>query len=191
MKKITDVKFEDILPESLKNDDIVRALSRGIEDILGDWNSEIVGTILYKNLDSLPQELINLLIWEWHIDFIDENITLGEKRDLLKNNWGNHFRKGTPDAVENVLKSIFGDADLREWFEYGGDPYKFKVIASGQIPHHTVVERLLKVIELYKNERSHFEGFTISQVDNGRVCFGGATVNSGRRIDRQVRQSKK
>lgn len=36
-----------------------------------------------------------------------------------------HRRKGTPHAVEQVVKAILNDAVVQEWFEYGGGSISF------------------------------------------------------------------
>ena len=79
MKKIADIKLDDLLPEYLRGDKKIQALSKGIEEIISDWNGEIPKTLLYKNIDKLPDWIINELLWEWHVDFIDDETTMAEK----------------------------------------------------------------------------------------------------------------
>ncbi len=41
-----------------------------------------------------------------------------------------HTFRGTPYAVEQVIQTYFGDGEVSEWFEYGGQPGMFKVVTT-------------------------------------------------------------
>lgn len=182
MKKIDDVKISDLLPDYLNGDTKLKALSKGIEDILTDWVGSVEDTLIYKNIDDLPENLVILLLDEWHVDFIDDETTFEQKKELLKKSFDSHSRKGTVDVLEQVIKNIFGNTDISEWFTYGGKPGNFKLIVEGVSPSPEQIERIYKATKEYKNIRSHLEGFIISKVDNLRCNFGGKVSSVGRNI---------
>ncbi len=182
MKKINDVKFDDLLPEYLRGDKKIKALSKGIESVLNDWVASNEKTLLYKNINNLPEELIILLLDEWHVDFVDDKTTLKQKRKLLKNSFEAHTKKGTVDILESTVKNIFGNVDIIEWFNYGGEPYLFKLIVEGKPPTPEEVKRIYKAVEVYKNVRSHLDGFIASTVYNKKNLYSGKLSSIGRNI---------
>lgn len=91
-----------------------------------------------------------------------------EKRALIKKAIELHRYKGTKYALINVLKSLNINGDIKEWFEYGGDPYHFKIdiFLQNYAYNEKVFENLKKMIEEYKNVRSVLEEISIeSQFD--------------------------
>ena len=80
-----------------------------------------------------------------------------------------HRYKGTKYALINVLKSLNINGDIKEWFEYSGAPYHFKIdiFLQNYAYNEKVFENLKKMIEEYKNVRSVLEEISIeSQFDS-------------------------
>lgn len=74
-----------------------------------------------------------------------------------------YYKEGTKKSLETALKSFFGGADLKEWFEYDKEPYFFKVeveVSDEGIDEKTF-ECLDEVIKEYKNVRSVCSDFQI------------------------------
>lgn len=80
----------------------------------------------------MPENIVDYLARQYHVDFYQADLSLDAKRKLVKNSIIWHRHKGTKWAVEQVVSTVFEHpAHVEEWFEYGGDPYKFKITASG------------------------------------------------------------
>lgn len=184
MKKIDNIKISDLLPDYLNGDIKLKALSQGIEDVLAEWLGSVEDTLIYKNINDLPEAMIILLLDEWHVDFVDDKTTFNQKKELLKKSFDSHTRKGTVDVLEKTIKNIFGNVDILEWFDYAGDPGKFKLIVEGSPPTTEEVERIYKALNEYKNTRSHLDGFIISTVSIENTKYNGKLNSSGRNIYR-------
>lgn len=94
--------------------------------------------------------------------------TADEKRALIKNSIKLHKYKGTKYALIKVLNSLNITGDIEEWFEYGGEPFHFKIniCLQNYAYNESVFESLKKMIEEYKNVRSVLEEMSIeSQFD--------------------------
>ena len=50
-----------------------------------------------------------------------------EKRRMLKDSWRVHRMLGTKGAVEMAIAAIYPGTAVEEWFQYGGEPYHFKL----------------------------------------------------------------
>lgn len=115
---------------------------------------------LYINrTDELPEKTLDLLAWQWHVDFYEPlGMDIETKRRLIKNSIPWHRIKGTPAAVEQVVSTAFDTSTVKEWFEYGGKPYYFKIITEDVTTNtDTIEERMKRAIKSVKNTRSWLE----------------------------------
>jgi phage tail P2-like protein len=83
--------------------------------------SEIIFIPLIRQLSD--PNLVDILAWQFHVDFYDSTKDLEFRRQLVFNSIQWHMRKGTPDLLQEVLDTFWpGGATLQEWFEYD-DPF--------------------------------------------------------------------
>ncbi len=172
-KNIYDIKWLDIIPPSISADPQVQAISAAVTPQLQEVSQDIRECILLARLDELPEPVIDLLAWQWHVDFYEPDLSLGQKRELVRTAIDAHRHKGTPYAVELVVKAILNDGVVQEWFEYGGEPYYFRVIKiNGQVTAE-MYPRLKKAIDTVKNTRSWLEGISLYREMSCNVYFAG------------------
>ena len=122
-------------------------------------------------IDNLPPDALPHLAEQYHITGNEGWLqcqTDADKRSLIKKAIELHRYKGTKYALINVLNSLNINGDIKEWFEYGGDPFHFKIdiFLQNYVYTQNVFENLKKMIEEYKNVRSVLEEISIeSQFD--------------------------
>lgn len=166
MIKQNELKTITFLPEFLQNHPDMIALTTVIDNRIKDISSRLERLELLKRIEDgeLTNEEIELLLWERHVDYFDEDLSKEQKIELIKNSITAHYKKGTKANLEKVLKIIFGNFTLLEWFEYGGEPYHFKVMIDDYMPSQSIIQKLNKTVEEYKNTRSCFEGIMVKKV---------------------------
>lgn len=112
------------------------------------------------NPATCPASLLPWLAWALSVDDWDPAWSDAVKRSVIAESLELHRRKGTPWAVERALV-IAGspNAKVEEWFEYGGDPYYFRVVVDieGETVSGDTQARMLRSIALHKNVRSWLE----------------------------------
>ncbi|TGV01264.1 phage tail protein I, partial [Mesorhizobium sp. M00.F.Ca.ET.186.01.1.1] len=133
MVDIYSVSLADILPENLKADPQVQALAEAITPELQVIAQAINECLLLPRLDELPEDIVDLLAWQYHVDFYDSSLPLEKKRELVKQANTTHRYKGTPWAIDKVVSTAFDEAVVSEWFEYGGEPGYFKVTTTDRM----------------------------------------------------------
>ncbi len=180
MYKIDDLSLIKLAPDSLSSDEEVKRILTVIDIAI---NKRLVAKINETNLDridELEEWKIDHLAVENHIDFYDNKLTLAEKRELVKYSIINHMQKGTAYAVEKVCGIIFGSAEVKEWYEYKGNPYYFKVSTAGDLKDTEDYNRVLQVINAYKNTRSWLDGLVFSRdsKDNAYIVHISKTKNT-------------
>ena len=128
---IYTVNFAEYLPESLKKDPKIRAIAQAVAKEALAVSEEIKSVLIYCRIDELPEELIDILAYDMHVDWYDYSYPLDIKRDIVKSSVKVHKKMGTKYAVETALKSIYKTTTIKEWFEYGGLFYPDILAAAG------------------------------------------------------------
>ena len=144
------------LPEALQNDESMAALARSIASALSARSDEIQNLLIYSRIDQLPEALLDILAYDFKVDWWDGDYSLEEKRRTLKDSWRVHRMLGTKAAVETAISAIYPETRVSEWFEYDGEPYHFRLLIDSTyekvdpLKHQRVLER----VAYYKNLRS-------------------------------------
>ncbi|WP_094607723.1 hypothetical protein SPSIL_009150 [Sporomusa silvacetica DSM 10669] len=172
-KSIYDVSWLDLIPSSISGDVQVQAISAAVTPQLQEVSNAIKECTILVRIDELSENVIDLLAWQYHVDFYEPDLTLTQKRALVKTSIDAHRHKGTPYAVKLVVTAILEDAEVQEWFDYGGDPYYFRVVKiGGQMIDADTYTRLKKAIDKVKNTRSWLDGVSLTRTIEGSIYFG-------------------
>ncbi len=91
-----------------------------------------------------------------------KSLSIEETKELLKAPLKTYFFEGTSESLETGLKAYYSGASTKQWSEYGGDPYHFKLILDAN--KGLSKEQILKtdkLVKTYKNVRSVYDGASI------------------------------
>ena len=163
----------DIVPENLLEDKHIRKITEVIDAALKDIYPETAYPALISRIDELDSDTIDSLAWQWHVDFYDQNLSLNKRRALVKNSIRWHIKKGTKAAVEEMVQTVFESGRVTEWFEYGGEPYHFKIdLLSAPRIVQDDLEKVVRVINSVKNTRSWLDSLGFIRESEGKQYYG-------------------
>lgn len=149
-------------PSGLRENPSLAALGDVTAEALAKRPAEIALLAIYPRIEELPEDLLDILARDFKVDWWDINYDLAEKRRTLKDSWRVHKMLGTKAAVETAISAIYPHTRVLEWFEYGGEPYHFKLDIN--ITNDTInsekQRRVLERMNFYKSLRSHNDGVT-------------------------------
>lgn len=161
------IKLAEILPSSLEDEKVV-AITSAVDELLISIDNERKQIELYNRLDELPAEVLNLLAWQYHVDFFKYDMTNDVKRKLIRQSIAWHRFKGTPTAVEEMVTAIYETAEVEEWYQYDGEPFHFRVNIIGEaVTDEDTLRKLKEAVYAVKNVRSIFDGFNFINSING------------------------
>jgi phage tail P2-like protein len=175
---ITKENLLFVLPPALREDEATGALAEATAELLAKRLEEIGQIKVISGIDGLNEELLAILARDFKVDWWDPNYTLEEKRQTVKDSWKVHKKLGTKAAVETAISAIYPDTQVVEWFEYGGEPYHFRLLIDATFEnidpekHQRVMER----VECYKNLRSHLDEVEYYDRGGQAVQYFGAAV---------------
>lgn len=158
----------EIAPNSITNDPQVQAASESIdEELLAIYEcmAAVPGGILFwPHTDSLEEPMLDVIAWEMHVDVWagwDGDLNTAQKRDLINKSIDWHQHLGTKYAVEQMLHTVFRTGYVSEWYEYGGNPYYFRVTIQEPLVDADRLKRVMDGIMAVKNVRSWMEEFVV------------------------------
>ena len=155
MNKLYSDSLKESLPESISGDKEIQAITIAIQEKLQVIQKQSSLILLLPRLNELPESLVDELAWEYHVDFYRPKLPVAKKRSLVRQAIAWHRIKGTPAAVESVCSAVFRSASVEENWQYGGEPYHFKVkVIRESVPDTTVIDMLVDAINSTKNTRS-------------------------------------
>ena len=182
MISLMDSRIIDILPDSLTYSPEMEALSYAVSQSVKKLLFYCSSIGVYSVLDGIPENMLAMLALELNTPCYDEGFTIKKKRELIKNTLQWHKKAGTLAAVEEFVKAVFMDCCVQEWYQYGGEPYTFKVQAVIENSGLTedIDRKIEKNIQLLKNVRSHCSGICYKLgAGKGNVKTGAALKLGG------------
>lgn len=150
------------VPKFLLRDKYGYAVAKAIEAGLKCMNDTVQEAYrCLSDYDHMP---------EWRLDELGEElecfysyaISADAKRAMLKEAINVGKTLGTKGAVERALTAIWPPTKVEEWFEYGGDPYHFRILLSADDTQGDVrLDEALAAAAFYKALRAADEGMPI------------------------------
>lgn len=139
-----------------------------------------IDTLLVIIIDNLPADALPHLAEQYHITGHEGWLyatTELEKRNLIKSAIKIHRYKGTKYALEEIFKTLNIVGKVIEWFEYGGDPYHFRVqFDVDTLFEETFENEILDLINENKNVRSVLESLIFHLMTKAKIRFTSAVV---------------
>ncbi|WLE59280.1 phage tail protein I [Burkholderia plantarii] len=130
------------------------------------------------NPDTCPAPLLPWLAWGYGVDQWDADWTVDQKRDAIKKSVYVQRHKGTIGAVRAAVQTLGYDVTIQEWFNQTpmADPYTFDVLIDNDQTgvDEAAYERILYVVRLFKNLRSHLRQVKPSITTSGGAVLAGA-----------------
>lgn len=157
---LTAENFLRMLPEPLKQNQSMYALAVVTADVLAARPAEMRKLLIYPNIDQLPEALLDILAYDFKVDWYDYNATVAVKRSTIKASFEVHRITGTKRGLEEALTSVCATSSVQEWFEYGGEPGYFKVTVHDASEFYLNSDAFLAAINRAKRLSAHLDRVT-------------------------------
>ena len=127
MINIHDGQITDLLSNSLRHNPETIAIAYAVLQEKRRILALVERTRLMAAVDSLEERILDYLAVELRTPAYEDSLPLETKRTLIKGTLPYYASLGTPAAVDWVIKAVFGNGGIDEWFNYGGEPHHFQV----------------------------------------------------------------
>lgn len=154
-----------LYPAVLNKDELFNALGQSAAELLGDAFLKTAKADIYTRINELDEGVCDILAKDFNISWYDYNFKVETKRRVIAAAFSVHRHFGTTGAMITAISAIWPNSTVEEWFQYGGDPYFFRVLVeanSGDPDEEPIAfSQIDKTVQLYKNERSWLEGGSV------------------------------
>ena len=172
-KELEVISLQDIIPVSIAEDKNIQAIRLAIDSQLQEVSQNIREAFIVSRIHELPENVIDLLAWQWHVDFYEPELPIETKRALVLDSIRWHRKKGTKAAIVSALEKLGFVPTIKEWYEpeLQTEPHTFSVRGYYKDDHINVdflgedTEGILtRIIELTKPARSHMLKLVVAPI---------------------------
>lgn len=170
------------VPKFIMNDKNGYALAMAIEAGLNKMNSIIKRSMdMMENIDSMPEWFLDELAWEMNCLY-DYAADVEIKRNFIRNATSNYKILGTPEAVNKSIKAAFNDGEVVEWFEYDGNPYRYRIKTTHSI-NKEKIDYLVNLLKPVVNVRSEYDGLIAERDFGTATSYIGCVIVKHKKIN--------
>lgn len=170
--QVKDMDLLALQTAVMRQDKSVQGFSAALTDQLRQLAEQVQQILIYGRIDELPEEILDILAWQFNVDWYDAEADLMTKRQAVNDFLIISRTRGTPAAVKRVVEIYFGSGSVEEWFDYGGEPYHFRVVTDNPAANAEKAELLIRAVDSVKNLRSHLEAVVIQTKDTIEQQYG-------------------
>lgn len=183
MINFNNVSIMDLLPPNFQDDANIQASVEALNKQLDKITEKTKRISIYERLftNQLTSAEVDELAYQFHVDFYDPKLPLTQKQELVKKAIPFHRLKGTAGAVEDLIKILFGDGEVEEWFKYGGEPGYYQVTTNNQAVTDEKAEEFIRSLRTVTRVSQHLQSVLISQIQNLTI-HAGSYVHVGETI---------
>ena len=172
---MSNLENQSLLPPNATN------LLKDLESILSVQLDLQTLNRFVNNPNEAPANILPWLAWTVSVDDWNDAWSETVRRNVIKASIEVHRRKGTIGALKKALQAFnYQNVKVEEWFDYGADPYFFRVFFDVVEPGFDVniIPDVQKVITSTKNARSHLESLrAYLSAEMGVVSIGSLIIS--------------
>ena len=172
MMKLENLDFIKLMPRFMQDDKAVQGLAAAVNDIIPGLAASLRKLSTWDCIDDLSDAELDELAWELNIEWYDKNAPIEVKREIVKDSDITHKTLGTKWAVERVINTYFGDGEISEWFEYGGEPGHFQVHSSNPTINNARLTEFLALLDKIKRASAKLDAVVISNSGEAVLSAG-------------------
>ena len=119
----------DFVPESIREDADIIALSLAIDPELQDVGAAIIEAVILPRIADVAPAILEELAWAFRLNELQlwDSATEAGKRALLVNIFAIRKKSGTRFAVRRVFDLVSVVGEVVEWFEEAAAPYTYRL----------------------------------------------------------------
>lgn len=157
--KLAELEFLRLLPSFMRDDEAVIALSKAVNELIGEPGKRIRTIRTWDQIENLSESECDEMAWEQDVDWYDSTgMSLEEKRATIKLAQQIKRKRGTKWAVEQLIAAYFGEGYVVEWYDMDDLPFTFVALTTNAAITPEGYAKFVEAVRSAKNERSHLAG---------------------------------
>ena len=182
--KLQEAEILKLLPAWMRDDGSVKGLAEGTDEVTRALAARIKLMSRWNQIDQLSEADLDEMAWELNIQWYDSTAPIETKRAVIRNSDRVYAKLGTRYAVEQIITDYFGSGEVREWYQYGGAPYHFKVLSDNPGLVNDNLDLFLSLLRTVKRRSAWLDAILICLTGEMFLYAGMAVREHGE--DRHV-----
>ena len=159
--RLNETEMVKLLPAWMQEDGSDKGLAAGCDIVSRDAYARLKLLSRWDKIDQLSDAELDEMAWELNIQWYDSTAPIATKRAVIRNSDRVYAKLGTPYAVEQIVADYFGTGEVREWYQYGGQPHHFKVLSDNPSLVNSNLDLFLKLLRTVKRRSSWLDAILI------------------------------
>ena len=159
--RLNETEMVKLLPAWMQADGSDKGIATGCDIISRDAYARLKLLSRWDKIDQLSDAELDEMAWELNIQWYDSTAPIAAKRAVIRNSDRVYAKLGTPYAVEQIVADYFGTGEVREWYQYGGQPHHFKVLSDNPSLVNSNLDLFLKLLRTVKRRSSWLDAILI------------------------------
>lgn len=155
--KLDNVSLLDIIPSNMRGDKTIKGFAAAWDWLQGQVLKAVPLANLFENLDKLTSEQLDSIAKAEDVPWYDTSFDIAKRRRILRDYKQVYYKSGTVWAIETAMGNIFGEAVVKEWYDYGGSPFHFKVLVV-EVESEEKVRMAIRTIDRIRPARTTLDG---------------------------------
>ena len=147
MISLRDAKITNALSQILAKEPWAQAMAYAVNKQMVRLLTYADGVMILASIDKMPDAVLDVLAVELRLPYYDLTYSTAVKRELIRGGLQYWATVGTPESLTKILINIFGDAEIEEWFEYGGEPGYFRILTTNPNVSGETLEQFRKTAQ--------------------------------------------
>lgn len=161
--------FLSLVPKFLLEDRNTNALARAIGAAVARFTSDVrMADLTLTDVESMPEWALDEYAYGNGMLWYDVDADFLRKRMWTMDAQSMRWCLGTREGVERLIRGVYDKGVVEEWFEYGGEPYHFRIRVYGETGSDTMAWAK-KAVDASKNCRSVLDSFSFGIDESAEI----------------------
>lgn len=179
--KINEISLLDVIPAHMRDDRNIRGFARAWDYMYSYLNECMKSVSIMENLHNFTEETLDEIAETMGIPWYDTGFEKSKKIAAIEHYEHNCFELGTMAAVMRVIEDCFSDVRILQWYEYGGKPFRFRIVTTDEL-EGVDIEHVLLYIARVKPVKAILESIDFLRSTVTTVYTGSAVSNFYTRV---------
>lgn len=177
MIKIGDTGLLEGLPPGIAEQHWVKVIDAVYRERLKKELKVIERIHVYTAIDSLPEDLLDVLAVQFKVDWYRDDYPVETKRRVIKTAMEVRRHCGTEWAVKQAISAIYPNSEIVEWYDYSGTPghwrLRVNITENTDISYYTI-KRMEDLLGYARRCTAHLEGISYLIFNDTTTAYVGA-----------------
>jgi len=162
--KLQNLETLLLLPKFMREDNANIALAAAWDNIIRAIAPRVKLLAAWDSIDSLTEAELDEMAWEINILWYLPSANIQTKRRIIREADLVASSLGTKYAIQEVIEAYFGIGNVQEWYEYGGEPFHFRIYTSNPTVDTTRQAEFLYILDIVKRRTAILDDIIMAMV---------------------------